>query len=71
MVPDRMSQSAAKLDRSLARLQALSADATGSLSMLVEQGEKGELTVEKAMSIARVALGNTSVQICGEKKKDQ
>lgn len=39
MVKDRMSQTSVKMDRSLARLQALYVDAASPLATLVEQGE--------------------------------
>ena len=68
-----MSQGAAvKLDRSLARLQALCVDATRPLASLVEQGNHGELTTGMAVAMAKTAilfLGNASLQFSRERRK--
>lgn len=72
MVRDRMSQGSVKLDRSLARLKALSVYATGPLASLIEQGNRGELTTEKAVAMAKTAirfLGNASLQFNRERRK--
>ena len=72
MVRDRMSQGAVKLDRSLARLQAHCVDAAGPLAMMLELAEQGELSAERSVTLARLALrfvGNASVQISRERRK--
>ena len=72
MVRDRMSQGAIKLDRSFARLQALCVNAAGPLASLLEQAERGELTVERSVILAKLALrfvGNASIQISRERRK--
>ena len=72
MVRDRMSQGTVKLDRSLARLQALCVDAAGPLAMLLEQAEQGQLSMERSVTLAKLALrfvGNASVQISRERRK--
>ena len=40
MVKDRISQESVKLDKSLARLQALILDAVGPMATILEEGEK-------------------------------
>ena len=64
MVKDRISQESVKLDKSLARLQALVLDAVGPMTTILEEGEKGSFNAAMAMAAARVALrflGNASV----------
>ena len=56
MVKDRIVQESVKLDRSLARLQVLFLDAVGPMATILKEGEKGSLTMEKAMTAARMAL---------------
>ena len=72
MVKDRIAQESVKLDRSLVRLQVLFLDAVGPMATILEEGEKGSLTTEKAVTAARMALwfmGNTSVQMARERCK--
>ena len=72
MVKDRITQESVKLDKSPARLQALFLDAVGPLTTILEEGEKGSLTAEKATAAARMALrfvGNASVQMARERRK--
>ena len=72
MVRDRMSQGAVKLDHSLARLQTHCVDAAGPLAMMLELAEQGELSAERSVTLARLALrfvGNASVQISWERRK--
>ena len=72
MVKDRISQESVKLDKSLARLQALVLDAVGPMATILEEGEKGSLNTEMAMAAARMALrflGNASVQLSRERRK--
>ena len=67
-----MSQGVVKLDRSLARLQAHCVDAAGPLAMMLELAEQGELSAERSVTLARLALrfvGNASVQISRERRK--
>ena len=71
MVKDRLHQDTIKLDRSLSRLQAL-LDVAGPLAMIVDLGERGELTVQKAVVAAKVGLrfvGNASVHTSRERRK--
>ena len=66
------SQGAIKLDRSLARLQALCVDAAGPLATMMELAERGELTAERSVTLTKLALrfvGNASVQISRERRK--
>ena len=66
------SQGAIKLDRSLARLQALCVDAAGPLATMMELAEQGELTAERSVTLTKLALrfvGNASVQISRERRK--
>ena len=72
MVCDRISQEAVKVDRSLARLQALFLDAVVPLASILEEDDKGTLTTEKATTAAKMALrfvGNASVQMARERRK--
>ena len=72
MVRDRMSQEAVKLDRSLARPQALCVDAVGPQATLLELAEQDQLTAEGAVSLTKLALrfvGNASMQISRERRK--
>ena len=72
IVKDRMSQEAAKMDKTLARLQALFLDIVGPLASILEDSEKGELTIEKATIAAKTALrfaGNASVQKARERRR--
>ena len=72
MVEDRIAQESVKLDRSLARLQVLFLGAVGPMATILEEGEKGSLTTEQAMTDAKMALwfmGNTSVQMARERCK--
>ena len=56
MVKDRITQESVKLDKSLARLQALVLDVVGPMTTILEEGEKGSLNVEMAMAAAKMAL---------------
>ena len=56
LVKDRLQPDTAKTDRALARLQALTLDAVGPLTWLLELGKKGKLTLEYAMVAAKLAL---------------
>lgn len=56
MVKERLCPKTAKLDCSLARLQALALDAIGLLTVIVDQGEKGDLTTKQAVEAAKLAL---------------
>ena len=56
MVQDRMSQGAVKLNRSLARLQAHCVDAAGPLATMLELAERGELSAERSVTLARLTL---------------
>lgn len=70
MVKDRMSQGAVKMDQSLARLQLLCVDATGPFASLVEQGNHGDLMVEKAVAVPKTArrfMGNVTLQYSKER----
>lgn len=72
MVKDRLNQETARLDRVLARIQALTLDVVGPLSTIIEQAEAGTLTAERAVAAARMAIkftGNASVQISRERRK--
>ena len=72
MVKDRITQESVKLDKSLARLQALVVDAVGPMTTILEEGEKGSLNAELAMNAARMALRflvNASVQLSRERRK--
>ena len=72
MVKDRLRPDTAKMDRSLARLQALATDSVGPLTSIVEKGEKGTLTVDGAIAAAKQALKflwNTAVQFSRERRK--
>ena len=72
MVKDRLRPDTTKMDRALARLQALTLDAVGPLTSLLELREKEELTPENAMAAAKLALrfiGNASVQTSRERRK--
>ena len=67
-----MSQGAIKLDRSLARLQALCMDAVGPLASPLEQVEQRDTLVERSMALAKLALrfiGNASIQISRERRR--
>ena len=64
-----MSQESVKLDRALARLQALFLDTVGPLATILEEGEKGRLTVDKARTAAKTALRIASVQMSRERCK--
>ena len=69
MVRDRIPQ---KLDRALARLQALFLDAVGPLATILEAAEKGSLTADQATMATKMALkfiGNASVQMSRECRK--
>ena len=60
------------LNRSLARLQALCVDAAGPLATLLEQAEQRQLSVERPVTLAKLAsrfVGNASVQISRERRK--
>lgn len=72
MVKDRLNQETAKLNRVMARIQALMLDVVGPLTTIIEQAEAGTLTAEKAVAAARIAIkftGNASVQISQERRK--
>ena len=72
IVKDRLHQETAKLDRVLARIQALTLDAVGPLTTIVEQAEANALTMEGALAAARMAIkfiGNASVQISQERRR--
>ncbi len=72
MVKDRISQETVRLDRSMARLQALLLDAVGPMASILEEDENGTLTTEKAVTAAKMALrfvGNASVQMPRERRR--
>ena len=72
MVKDRLHQETAKLDQVLARIQALTLDAVGPLTTIIDQAEAGALTMEGVVAAARMAIkfiGNASVQISQERRK--
>ena len=72
MVKDRITSESVKLDKSLARLQALCLDAVGPLTTIIDEGDKGNLSEEMAIGAARMALrfiGNASVQFSRERRK--
>lgn len=72
IVKDRLTQETARMDRTLARIQALATDVVGPLTTIVEQGEAGSLTAEGAIAAAKLALkfaGNATVQISRERRK--
>ena len=72
LVKDRVSQEAVKLDKAMARLQALFLDAVGPLATILEEGENGSLTADKAMTAVKTALrfiGNASIQMSRERRK--
>ncbi len=72
MVRDRITLESMKLDKSLARLQALCLDAVGPLTTIIEEGDKGTLNAEMATGAARMALrfvGNASVKFSRERRK--
>ena len=60
------------MDKTLARLQALFLDIEGPLASILEDAEKGELTIARATTAARTALrfaGNASVQMARERRR--
>lgn len=60
------------MDKTLAKLQALLLDVVGPLTSIIEEAEKGELTAEKAMTAARIALrfaGNALVQMARKRRR--
>ena len=68
IVKDRVSQESIKQDR----LQALFLDAVGPLATILEEGEKGSFTADRAMTTAKTALrfiGNASIQTARERRK--
>ena len=72
IVKDRMKPDSIKLDKTLARIQALTLDVVGPLTTVVDEGEAGTLTAEKALAATRLALkfaGNASIQTSRERRK--
>ena len=72
IVKDRLHQETAKLDRALARIQALTLDVVGPLTTIIDQAEAGTLTIEGTIAAARMGIkfaGNASVQISRERRR--
>lgn len=69
---DRLGLETARLDRTLARIQALALDVVGPLITIVKQGEAGSLMAKKAVAAAKLALkfaGNAAIQISRERRE--
>ena len=69
MVRDRLWPNTMRQDRVLARIQALYLDAVGPLASLVDQAETGTLTVDQAVTAAKLAfwfVGNATVHTSRE-----